>query len=106
MRVGPYAVTAGCTATVDGVVLRPGDAGAQTRVALGTGLDALEQVGIGPHQVIATRIFIVDRADADAVGTAHGIVFGAVRPAATMVVVAGLLDPVMRVEIELQAWAD
>lgn len=106
VRVGPFAVTAGCTATVDGVVVDPGDAGTQTRVALGIGLDALAQVGIGPHQVIATRMYIVDRVDADAVGAAHGAVFGASRPAATMVIVAGLLDPAMRVEIELQAWAD
>lgn len=104
VRVGPCAMTAGCTSTVEGAVVHPDDAGAQTRVALGIGLDALEQVGIGPHQVIATRMYIVDRADA--IGAAHGILFGAVRPAATMVIVAGLLDPEMRVEIELQAWAD
>lgn len=105
VRIGPFAVTAGCTATVDGRVVHSDDAGAQARVALGIGLDALQQVDIGPHQVIATRMYIVDRADADAVGTAHAVVFGGVRPAATMVIVAGLLDPPMRVEIELQAWA-
>ena len=49
---------------------------------------------------------IVDAADADAVGLAHARVFGDVRPAATMVVVAGLIDPAMLVEVEVTAWVD
>ena len=53
--------------------------------------------------VVRTRMFIVDSADADAIGTAHAEMFGASRPAATMVVVAGLLDPQWRVEIEVEA---
>ena len=47
---------------------------------------------------------IVDAADADAVGLAHAGVFADIRPAATMVVVAGLIDPAMLVEVELTAW--
>jgi len=65
------ALTAGCTAVVDGVVAAPGDAGEQTRIALGAGLAALAQVGVAPAQVVATRLSIVDRADAEAVGRAH-----------------------------------
>lgn len=105
VRVGPLALTAGCTAVVDGVVAAAGDAGEQTRIALAVALAALAQVGVTPAQVVATRLSIVDRADAEAVGRAHGQVFAAVRPAATMVVVAGLIDPAMRVEVELTAWA-
>lgn len=105
VRVGPLALTAGCTATVDGRVLHAGDAGAQTEVAIGTGLGALARLGIGPESVIATRMYIVDPADSDAVGSAHGRVFGAVRPVATMVTVAALIDPAMLVEVELTAWA-
>jgi len=48
-------------------------------------------------------MFLVDAGDWEAVGRAHGAVFGAIRPAATMVVVAGLLDPRWRVEIEAEA---
>jgi enamine deaminase RidA (YjgF/YER057c/UK114 family) len=48
-------------------------------------------------------MYLLDAADADAVGRAHAVAFGAVRPAATMVVVAGLLDPRWRVEIEAEA---
>ncbi len=105
VRVGPLAMTAGCTSVVDGVVRAAGDAAEQARIALRTGLGALARVDIGPRNVVHTRLSIVDRADSDAVGTAHREVFGDVRPAATMVVVAGLLDPAMLVEVELTAWA-
>jgi len=105
VRVGPLAVTAGCTSVVDGVVQSPGDAAEQARLALRTGLVALAEVGLGPEDVINTRMSIVSRDDATAVGTVHGEVFGDIRPAATMVVVAGLVDPAMLVEVELTAWA-
>ena len=105
VRVGPLAMTAGCTASVDGVVRSPGDAAAQAAVAFGVGLDALARVGVRAEAVIATRMYIVDARDADGVGPVHGEVFGRVRPAATMVVVAGLIDPAMLVEVELTAWA-
>jgi enamine deaminase RidA (YjgF/YER057c/UK114 family) len=52
---------------------------------------------------VRTRVFITDPADWEAIGRAHGEVFGDARPAATMVVVAGLLDPVWKVEIEADA---
>ena len=59
---------------------------------------------MGPECVVATRMSIIDAADADAVGSAHFAVLGQIRPVATMVVVAGLIDPAMLVEIELTAW--
>lgn len=105
VRVGPLAVTAGCTASIDGVVRSPGDAAGQAAVAFGVGLDALARVGLRAEAVIATRMYIVDARDADGVGLVHGEVFGRVRPVATMVVVAGLIDPAMLVEVELTAWA-
>lgn len=104
VRVGPLALTAGCTAVVDGLLQGPGDAGLQARIALRTALEALESVGVGPEAVVATRMSIVNAADADAVGEAHAALLGAVRPVATMVVVAALIDPAMLVEIELTAW--
>lgn len=105
VRVGPLAMTAGCTASIDGVVQSPGDAAAQAAVAFAVGLDALAGVGVRADAVIATRMYIIDAADADAVGLVHGKVFGRVRPVATMVVVAGLIDPAMLVEVEFTAWA-
>ncbi|WP_446210635.1 RidA family protein [Micromonospora sp. IBSANI012] len=104
VRAGDLAWTAGCTSTVDGRVTHVGDAAAQTAQALRIGLDALAEVGAGPGDVVRTRLYVTDRSYADEVGRAHNAVFGAVRPAATMVVVAGLLDPDQLVEVELEAW--
>ncbi len=103
VRAGDLVVTAGCTSTVDGAVTHPGDAYAQTRTAFGVALTALRDAGGHIGQVTRTRMYVTDRAHADALGRAHGEVFGAVRPAATMVIVAGLLDPAMLVEVELEA---
>lgn len=64
---------------------------------------ALAEVGSGLAQVVRTRMFITSVDDADPVGEVHGRIFGDARPAATMVVVAGLLDPRWKVEIEAEA---
>jgi enamine deaminase RidA (YjgF/YER057c/UK114 family) len=66
-------------------------------------LAALAEAGAQSSDVVRTRMFITDRADADAVGREHGAAFADARPAASMVVVAGLLDPRWRVEIEAEA---
>jgi enamine deaminase RidA (YjgF/YER057c/UK114 family) len=67
---------------------------------------ALNEAGASLADVIRTRIFLTDAADVDAVGRAHAEVFGDLRPAATMVVVAALLDPRWKVEIEAEAQLD
>lgn len=64
--------------------------------------EALAELGAGLEDVVRTRMFIVDPADADEVGRAHAELFGAARPVATMVV-AGLLDPSWKVELEAEA---
>lgn len=66
-------------------------------------VEALRQAGAGPEHVVRTRTFLVDPADWREVGRAHGEVFGDVRPASTMVVVTGFLDPAWKVEIEADA---
>jgi len=66
-------------------------------------LAALGQAGAAAGDVVRTRMFITDPADADEIGRAHQQVFGEASPAATMVVVAGLLDPAWRVEVEAEA---
>ncbi len=66
-------------------------------------VDALAKAGAGPQHVVRTRTFLTDASDWEAVGRAHGEVFADVRPASTMVVVAALLDPRWRVEIEAEA---
>ena len=64
---------------------------------------ALEEVGAEMGHVVRTRMFITEAADAEAVGSVHSSFFSETRPSATMVVVAGLLDPRWRVEIEAEA---
>ncbi len=67
---------------------------------------ALEDLGAHPRDVVRTRMFITDPSDADEVGRAHRELFGEASPAATMVVVAALLDPSWRVELEVEAFVD
>ncbi len=66
-------------------------------------IGAITKLGGNAESVVRTRMFIVDANDADAVGRAHRESFGGAMPVATMVVVAGLLDPTWRVEIEVEA---
>ncbi len=66
-------------------------------------LAALGEVGAGPEHVVRTRTYLTSAEHWEAVGAEHGRVFAAVRPASTMVVVAGLLDPRWKVEIEAEA---
>lgn len=104
VRTGDRIVVSGCTAVVDGVVLHPGDARAQMGVALDTAVDAVSALGGRIDDVIATRMYVVNRADCDLVGQVHGERFADIRPAATMVVVAGLIHEGMLVEVEVEAW--
>jgi enamine deaminase RidA (YjgF/YER057c/UK114 family) len=64
---------------------------------------ALAEAGTDLTRVVRTRMFITDPADAPAVGAAHAELFGRAAPAATMVVVAALLDPAWKVEVEAEA---
>ena len=102
VRVGDRVVVSG-TAPIwpDGSC--PDDAGAQAERCFEIIGAALAEAGSSLSDVVRTRMFLVSADDADAVGRVHGTVFGAVRPAATMVIVAGLLDPRWRVEIEAEA---
>ncbi|MGH2471833.1 MAG: RidA family protein [Candidatus Limnocylindria bacterium] len=78
----------------------------QARRCLEIILAALAEAGAAAKDVVRTRMFITDPSYADAVGRAHGAVFGQVRPAATMVVIVGMLDPRWKVEIEADAVMD
>ena len=79
------------------------DVEVQARRCLEIILGALEQAGAGPQHVIRTRMYLVDAGDADVVSRVHGSVFGDIRPATTMVVVAALVDPRWRLEMEAEA---
>ena len=80
-----------------------GDAEAQAARCQRVIIESVETLGGTAADIVRTRMFLVDPADAEAVGRAHGCVFGDIRPAATMVAGAVLLRPEWRVEIEAEA---
>jgi len=100
---GDAAWVSGTTSVVDGAVVHPGDAAAQTRQALATIRESLERAGFTLADVVRTRMFVTDISRWEEVGRAHGEVFGDVRPATTMVQVTALIDSGMIVEIEADA---
>jgi enamine deaminase RidA (YjgF/YER057c/UK114 family) len=81
----------------------PEDAGLQARRCFEIIRVALDEAGASLDHVVRTRTYLTTAEDAEAVGEVHGELLGHVRPAATMVVVAGLLDPAWRVEVEAEA---
>ena len=84
----------------------PATAYEQARRCLEIVVAALAEAGAGPEHVVRTRTYLVDADDWRDVGRALGEIFGDVRPASTMVVVAGLLDPAWKVELEADAILD
>jgi enamine deaminase RidA (YjgF/YER057c/UK114 family) len=102
LRIGSRVLVAG-TAPVWADGSCDPDPEAQARRCLEIIVAALGEAGATPGDVVRTRMFITDAGDAEAVGRAHAELFADVRPVATMVVVAGLLDPRWKVEIEAEA---
>jgi enamine deaminase RidA (YjgF/YER057c/UK114 family) len=100
---GARVLVSGCTAIMDGAVQHVDDAYRQALAAIEVIASALGEAGCGLRHVVRTRMYVVGRENCDAVGRAHGERFGAARPAATMVLVAGLIDEEMLVEIEAEA---
>ena len=100
---GARVIVSGSTAATDGAVLHPGDAYRQTITAFEVIERALSEAGGGLEHVVRTRMYVVGRQHCDAVGRAHGEQMAVARPAATMVLVAGLIDEAMLVEVEAEA---
>ena len=104
VKAGPLVLTAGCTSAVAGEIRHESDPYQQTREAFGVALRALEVAGCTVDDVVQTRMYVVHARDRDEIGRAHAEIFGSVRPATTMVIVAGLFDPRMLVEVEVVAY--
>ncbi len=104
VRIGSQVFVAGTTAVgPDGAVVGPGDLYAQTKRALAIIEAALKEAGASLSDVVRTRMFVTDISRWEEAGRAHGEVFGAIRPATTMVEVSRLIDAAMLIEIEADA---
>jgi enamine deaminase RidA (YjgF/YER057c/UK114 family) len=104
IRKGPHIWVAGTTAMRDGALVGE-DAYTQAHVCLEIIAEALQAVGASLADVVRTRMYVTDIADWQDIGRAHGEFFRDIRPAATMVQVAALIDPQMKVEIEVEAYS-
>ena len=102
VRIGDRVVVAGTAPIWPDDFVDP-DPTTQARRCLEIMLTALAEAGGSAEDVVRTRMFITEASHAEAIGDAHGEVFAHIRPAATMVVVAALLDPRWVVEMELEA---
>ena len=100
---GGLVLVSGCTSVVDGVVL-DGSPYDQAITAFGVAVGALRDLGLDREDVVRTRMYISHARDVEEIGRAHRELFGSVRPAASMLIVSGFVDPRLVVEVEVEAY--
>ncbi|MEY5069761.1 MAG: hypothetical protein RLZ47_1623 [Bacteroidota bacterium] len=103
VRIGNMVEVAGTTAMDGNILMGKGDAYTQARFIFQKIDKALSLAGASLHDVIRTRIYLVNISDWEAVGKAHGEVFKDIKPASTMLEVSRLIDEELLVEIEVTA---
>ncbi|WP_225798658.1 RidA family protein [Streptomyces sp. NK15101] len=96
-------LVSGCTSVVDGQIADGGPYD-QAVNSFNVAFGALKQLGLGAEHVVRTRMYITHARDVEEVGRAHKELFDAVRPAASMIIVSGFVDPRLVVEVEVEAY--
>jgi enamine deaminase RidA (YjgF/YER057c/UK114 family) len=104
VAAGDFVFVSGCTSVIGAELAHAGDAYAQTAQAISNVGAALAGLGASLADVVSTRIYVTDIVRWEEYGRAHAEAFGEVRPAATMIEVAALIDPALLVEIEAVAY--
>ncbi|MBE4736002.1 MULTISPECIES: RidA family protein [Streptomyces] len=104
VAAGDRVLVAGTTAFRGDVLHGEGDPYEQAKVAFTGAVEALGEFGLGAASVIRTRMYLTHMRDVEAVGRAHKEIFDPVRPAATLLVVEGFVDPRILVEVEIEAF--
>jgi len=104
VAAGDFVFVSGCTSVAQAELVHKGDAYGQAAQAISNVGAALARFGIGLADVVKVSLYVTDITRWEEVGRAHAEAFGAVRPACTMVEVAGLVDPEMLVEVEAVAY--
>ncbi|MEU6980535.1 MULTISPECIES: RidA family protein [unclassified Streptomyces] len=96
-------LVSGCTSVVGGAIADGGPY-EQTVNSFNVAFDALKQLDLNAEHVVRTRMYLTHARDVDEVGRAHKELFDAVRPAASMIIVSGFVDPRLVVEVEVEAY--
>lgn len=96
-------LVSGCTSVVGGQISAGGPY-EQAITSFGVAFEALKELGLGREDVVRTRMYITHARDVDEIGRAHKELFDAVRPAASMIIVSGFIDPSLVVEVEVEAY--
>jgi enamine deaminase RidA (YjgF/YER057c/UK114 family) len=105
VRAGDLVLVAGTTAiTPDGAIAGIGDPYAQMRQILENIERALGLVGASLTDIVRTRAYLTDTAHFDGFARAHGEAFQDILPVNTTIIIAGLPDPRMLVELEVDAY--
>lgn len=104
VAAGDFVFVSGCTSVAGATFVHPGDPYAQTAQAISNAAEGLAGLGASLADVVQTRMYVTDISRWQEYGRAHGEAFGQIRPAATMVQVAALIDPGMLIEIEVVAY--